>query len=1105
MKTNQAHLLAVLVISLPIGLVGAEPAHPPNILVQPADRRVGSGYDVQFSVVVNGTPPFAYQWRHYQMPLLDAVQPTLLLNPVSFAQQGEYDVVVRNAYGAVTSRVARLEVQSNWLPCIVQEPASTEACTGDWAQFVAPATGDAVLLYWWYREGQLLDAPSYDTLNIESVTATDAGDYSVVVSNWHGAVTSAVARLEVDPVLPVIREQPSSQVFLLGYQGTLGVSAYACSPSRYQWRKDGGPLAEGTNQMLIFTPFTASSVGDYDVVVVGAGGCVTSVVATLVATQYPPRITQDLYDQSVTAGSTATFYFGVEAAPPPSFQWFHEGRLLEGEGNAWLNVVALSTNQTGEYQAVARNSSGCVTSAVARLTVFTSLPAFSDQPISQGRAEGEPIQFYASAQGAPPPALQWRFEEEPIPGATNNWLNLLRLTTNQSGHYDCLASNAAGVVASRVATLLVSPLGPLDNWRWRRTTPQGNDLFGVVFGNGVFAAVGRLGTKVTSQDGGATWQFRRDGVADLRAVAFGNGRFVALGTRWFWPDYGPCWIQTSADGLHWNELPLEGVDDPMDHSVAFGNGRFVVNAYNATVVSTNGTVWQKQEQPMSFRKVRFGNGLFIALSLYGPVYTNNSFHEVISLSGNGLNWTNLLANAPGSFADLAFGNGLFVACGAGPNQSGFTRATLFSSPDGVDWTPHVLDLTATLSAITCGGGRFVAVSQSYLPAVVTSEDGVRWTAGPAPAEVDFYEIAYGGERFAAVGNFGNLHTSRDGISWAAVSSSTSTNLRSLARGPDRFVAVGNDGFVLTSEDGVGWVRRATPATNNLRGIAYGNNRFVAVGEGDILVSLEGLNWSRQPLSGDTLYSVTYHGGLFVAVGNNGRIQVSTNGLDWKSVSSPIGTRLNSVTWGGGLFAAVGRYGNVVVSGSGTNWVRRHTGGDYLQGVTYGNDRFVAAGQSGFGLVSTNGLDWAVSEGLMRLFDVEDVSFANGRFVAVGGNGQVASSSDGQFWTLHPSGCRNDLRMSVYANSRFWAVGNNETILQSGFAGPPVLKVRSLEGSGEFEFVVTGEEGAWYRLQASTDLADWEDLMTFRSEQETTLFLDEDTWLFPQRFYRVVTP
>ncbi|MCX6904986.1 MAG: MBG domain-containing protein, partial [Verrucomicrobia bacterium] len=44
---------------------------------------------------------------------------------------------------------------------------------------------------------------------------------------------------------------------------------------------------------------------------------------------------------------------------------------------------------------------------------------------------------------------------------------------------------------------------------------------------------------------------------------------------------------------------------------------------------------------------------------------------------------------------------------------------------------------------------------------------------------------------------------------------------------------------------------------------------------------------------------------------------------------------------------------------------------------------------------------------------------------------MATSADGQVWTPRPTGCRNDLRSAIYADDRFTAVGNNETILQSG--------------------------------------------------------------------------
>ena len=53
--------------------------------------------------------------------------------------------------------------------------------------------------------------------------------------------------------------------------------------------------------------------------------------------------------------------------------------------------------------------------------------------------------------------------------------------------------------------------------------------------------------------------------------------------------------------------------------------------------------------------------------------------------------------------------------------------------------------------------------------------------------------------------------------------------------------------------------------------------------------------------------------------------------------------------------------------------------------------------------------------------------------------------------------------------------------------------------------VDAEMGRDYRLQASDDLVNWEDVLEFNNTQETTLFLDGEAMFFPLRFYRVVLP
>lgn len=71
----------------------------------------------EFSVVADGSSPFAYQWRKDGNPIHVATNPTavtstLTISPVSASDDGAYDCIVTNTCGAVTSDPATLTVVS---------------------------------------------------------------------------------------------------------------------------------------------------------------------------------------------------------------------------------------------------------------------------------------------------------------------------------------------------------------------------------------------------------------------------------------------------------------------------------------------------------------------------------------------------------------------------------------------------------------------------------------------------------------------------------------------------------------------------------------------------------------------------------------------------------------------------------------------------------------------------------------------------------------------------------------------------------------------------------------------------------------------------------
>jgi len=88
----------------------------PEITMQPYNRVLNPGGLASFMVAAGGTPPLSYQWRWNGTDLAGATETSLLLNNVTTNQNGLYAVAVTNAYGAVTSELARLTVMPAFQP-----------------------------------------------------------------------------------------------------------------------------------------------------------------------------------------------------------------------------------------------------------------------------------------------------------------------------------------------------------------------------------------------------------------------------------------------------------------------------------------------------------------------------------------------------------------------------------------------------------------------------------------------------------------------------------------------------------------------------------------------------------------------------------------------------------------------------------------------------------------------------------------------------------------------------------------------------------------------------------------------------------------------------
>ena len=78
----------------------------PAITDQPDNVTVSQGQPATFSVSATGTAPLSYQWRKNNVNIAGATSATLTITSAQSSDAGNYQVVVSNAAGSVTSGIA---------------------------------------------------------------------------------------------------------------------------------------------------------------------------------------------------------------------------------------------------------------------------------------------------------------------------------------------------------------------------------------------------------------------------------------------------------------------------------------------------------------------------------------------------------------------------------------------------------------------------------------------------------------------------------------------------------------------------------------------------------------------------------------------------------------------------------------------------------------------------------------------------------------------------------------------------------------------------------------------------------------------------------------
>jgi len=165
---------------------------------------------------------------------------------------------------------------TNQAPTIIDQPQSQFVDAGSTVSFSVTATGLAPIYYQWQSNAVNIAGATGSKYMRSNVQISDAGLYSVIVSNQVGSVASSNAVLSINGP-PFIVTQPEGQGVAVGQNVTFTITAVGTEPLLYQWQFDGAGILGATSASLTLASVQVSNQGAYSVTVTNAlGGLVSS-------------------------------------------------------------------------------------------------------------------------------------------------------------------------------------------------------------------------------------------------------------------------------------------------------------------------------------------------------------------------------------------------------------------------------------------------------------------------------------------------------------------------------------------------------------------------------------------------------------------------------------------------------------------------------------------------------------------------------------------------------------------------------------------------------------------------------------------------------------
>jgi hypothetical protein len=360
-------------------------------------------------------------------------------------------------------------------PVIVQDttinPANCYA--GNPVTMQALLSGTLPIKYQWQftsaSGGATVNIPgaTNTTYTIASVSAGNAGTYSLVASNNPGGVPATFAST---PATLTLQAAPTNFVANFAYStsGNTGYSGPGAFPSGTFWNTIANTTGGSLNALAddgatpLYIGFTSSRT--YDFYNAAGIGLFSAYMLNQSTTPLPfglnnlPAGVYNLYLYSCDGGyQKSQTIFTINGVTYDDVTTTGSTFMLTNNYCVFTNIVVTNGTINGTW--VEGGAEAAFNGLQVQLAYSFANPTINiaSEPSNAVVALGQPASFNVLAFGPPPLIYQWQANGSPIAGATNSSLNFATTTVAEGvPNYDVIVSNLSGmVVTSSVVNLTV--------------------------------------------------------------------------------------------------------------------------------------------------------------------------------------------------------------------------------------------------------------------------------------------------------------------------------------------------------------------------------------------------------------------------------------------------------------------------------------------------------------------------------------------------------------------------------------------------------------------------------------------------------------------------